>query len=348
MAAGRARPHRLSLHRQAPEARPAACPRRSRSSAASPTTAAMASTPYVLRDGQNRTLPVDLAPARYLPLRNLHPRPQGRAARRHSRQVRPRRHGRGRVIIQLAGGLDAGGQPARLPGGIAALRRPRPAQGRPAHPKPTLIYAPGPREALEGVELVEERAARLDARQCPRADLCCSRRQRTASWTHTGDRPAGQFDRRSSRASDSRRPGADRRHQLPDAALAVARRCRRRARRTEIMAQPAKFDASNLVVEQLEATSSDGTKIPYFIVHRRDIKLDGNNPTLLYAYGGFQVSRDADLFGDQRQAVARARRRLCARQHPRRRRVRAGVARGRARRPSGRSSTTISPRSRRT
>jgi prolyl oligopeptidase len=49
------------------------------------------------------------------------------------------------------------------------------------------------------------------------------------------------------------------------------------------------FDASNLVVEQLEATSKDGTKVPYFIVHRKDLKYDGSNPTLLTAYGGFQV-----------------------------------------------------------
>jgi prolyl oligopeptidase len=57
------------------------------------------------------------------------------------------------------------------------------------------------------------------------------------------------------------------------------------------MSQPAKFDASNLVAEQREAVSSDGTRIPYFLVHRKDIKLDGNNPTLLYAYGGFEVSQ---------------------------------------------------------
>ena len=57
------------------------------------------------------------------------------------------------------------------------------------------------------------------------------------------------------------------------------------------MAQPAKFDASNLAVEQHEAVSSDGTKIPYFLVHRKDMKLDGNTPTLLYAYGGFEASQ---------------------------------------------------------
>jgi len=58
----------------------------------------------------------------------------------------------------------------------------------------------------------------------------------------------------------------------------------------QIKSLPPKFDASGDVVEQFEAASSDGVKIPYFIVHPKDMKLDGNNPTLLYAYGGFQVS----------------------------------------------------------
>ena len=54
--------------------------------------------------------------------------------------------------------------------------------------------------------------------------------------------------------------------------------------------EPARFDASKGVVEQFEATSKDGTKIPYFIVHPKDQKNDGSNPVLLIAYGGFQVS----------------------------------------------------------
>jgi len=53
---------------------------------------------------------------------------------------------------------------------------------------------------------------------------------------------------------------------------------------------PAKFDATGMVVEQFEATSADGTKIPYFVVHKGDMPLDGSNPTLLYGYGGYQVS----------------------------------------------------------
>jgi prolyl oligopeptidase len=53
---------------------------------------------------------------------------------------------------------------------------------------------------------------------------------------------------------------------------------------------PARFDASKDVVEQFDATSTDGTKIPYFVVRPKAIRADGQNPTLLYAYGGFQIS----------------------------------------------------------
>jgi len=53
---------------------------------------------------------------------------------------------------------------------------------------------------------------------------------------------------------------------------------------------PARFDASDDVAEQYEATSSDGTRIPYFIIHPKTMLLDGHNPTILYGYGGFEVS----------------------------------------------------------
>ncbi len=54
---------------------------------------------------------------------------------------------------------------------------------------------------------------------------------------------------------------------------------------------PARFDASKHMVEQHWATSKDGTKVPYFVVRPKDLRLDGSAPTLLYAYGGFQVSQ---------------------------------------------------------
>ena len=53
---------------------------------------------------------------------------------------------------------------------------------------------------------------------------------------------------------------------------------------------PPQFESSTSVVEQFEATSKDGTKIPYFVVHPATLQLDGRNPTILKAYGGFQVS----------------------------------------------------------
>jgi prolyl oligopeptidase len=63
------------------------------------------------------------------------------------------------------------------------------------------------------------------------------------------------------------------------------------ARLETIASAPARFDASTHVVEQFEATSSDGTKIPYFVVRPRDLVMDGHAPTIMYGYGGFQVSK---------------------------------------------------------
>ena len=49
------------------------------------------------------------------------------------------------------------------------------------------------------------------------------------------------------------------------------------------------YDPTQFETKQVFYTSKDGTKIPMFLVHKKGLKLDGNNPTLLYAYGGFNV-----------------------------------------------------------
>lgn len=57
-----------------------------------------------------------------------------------------------------------------------------------------------------------------------------------------------------------------------------------------IKSLPAYFDASKFKVEQFKAKSADGTMIPYFMVSSKKNVLNSKNPTLLYAYGGFEVS----------------------------------------------------------
>ncbi|MGJ8536469.1 MAG: prolyl oligopeptidase family serine peptidase [Parasphingopyxis sp.] len=60
---------------------------------------------------------------------------------------------------------------------------------------------------------------------------------------------------------------------------------------TDIFAAPeVAFDPADYVVEQRFYASADGTRIPMFIVHRADLDLDESRPTLLYGYGGFNIS----------------------------------------------------------
>ncbi len=60
---------------------------------------------------------------------------------------------------------------------------------------------------------------------------------------------------------------------------------------TELYQKPkTAFDDSLYVSQQVFYTSKDGTEVPMIISHHKDIKLDGNNPTMLYGYGGFNIS----------------------------------------------------------
>ena len=67
--------------------------------------------------------------------------------------------------------------------------------------------------------------------------------------------------------------------------------------RERLKARPAFFDSTGMRVEQRFATSKDGTRVPYFVVWPKGAAADGNNPTLLYGYGGFEVALQPSYSG---------------------------------------------------
>ncbi len=159
----------------------------------------------------------------------------------------------------------------------------------PANLAPRLVWAPGPRDALEGVSTTKDRLL-----------IATLENVRGRLWSYAPDGEDGwkamQLD-----LPDNLSLGFGSTDEKSDEAFLVASGFTTpttlylsnaaTGQIEEVKSLPAKFDAEGLIVEQLEATSSDGTKIPYFVVHRKDIPLDGNTPTLLNAYGGFQVSQ---------------------------------------------------------
>ena len=83
---------------------------------------------------------------------------------------------------------------------------------------------------------------------------------------------------------------------------------------------PAPFET-----KQVFYTSKDGTRIPMFLVHRKGLKLDGNNPTLLYGYGGFNIVL-SPTFSAARLALLEQGFVYAIGEPARRRRVRRGLA----------------------
>lgn len=153
---------------------------------------------------------------------------------------------------------------------------------------PVSIYVPGPRESVSGVSATRDRLV-ASVYQNVRGRVLVFRRLPDGRWTHTNlalpdnlSTDVGSTDPHSDRALISVAGF------LTPSSVWLADVARGSVQKVKTL--PPKFDASRSVVEQLEATSSDGTKIPYFVVHPKGMALDGNNPTILYAYGGFEVS----------------------------------------------------------
>jgi prolyl oligopeptidase len=246
-------------------------------------------TPYVLRDAQNRTLslvdrPLDTFHSETYVLSPKGPRRLAIPAKAQAVDLVE-----GRVIIQSQEAWSRSGTGKHFAAGSLLSVDLAQLKANPASLKPNLIYTPGPREALQGAAAAKDELL-VSILDNVRGRTLLFRPGRDGSWTRSAfELP----DNSSIGISDTNRTDNQAilavTNFLTPPSLWLADAATGKAR--EIMQQPPKFDASNVIAEQREAVSSDGTKIPYFLVHRRDIKLDGSNPTLLYAYGGFEVSQ---------------------------------------------------------
>ncbi|HEY5713688.1 MAG TPA: prolyl oligopeptidase family serine peptidase [Allosphingosinicella sp.] len=160
--------------------------------------------------------------------------------------------------------------------------------------RPRLVWAPGPRQTLSGVATTHGRLvvtildnvrgrafAYSRARNAWRSSEIALPRNATISVGAASDRSEGAMFN----VTDYLSPSSLYYYDGATGAL------------TRIKTTPPRFDASRHVVEQLEAVSADGTRIPYFLIRPQAMRMDGSTPTLLYGYGGFQVSQVPNYSG---------------------------------------------------
>jgi prolyl oligopeptidase len=193
----------------------------------------------------------------------------------------------GQILVQLSEPWQEGSTTIEA-GALASFD----AAGAAAHPDrlaPVTVFAPGPRESVGGVTTTRDRVL-ASIYQNVRGRVFAFTRAADGSWT---PQRLSLPDNLSTSVMSGNERGEEAFVSVsgfltPSSVwLADARK----GEVTEVKSMPAQFDASADTVEQFEATSTDGTKIPYFVVHPRDMKSDSSNPTILNAYGGFEVSR---------------------------------------------------------
>ena len=172
-----------------------------------------------------------------------------------------------------------------------------------------LVYAPGPRETIEGVTATRSRLLVAIYRNVRGSAVAY--RFDDGGWQAT---PLPLPENASVSLIVDERPRRDARFSMSPAIC-----CRTRSispisapsTAEPVKSLPARFDASKAVVEQFDAISKDGTANALFrraaARPRPNGNVDGNAPTLLYGYGGFQVSMNPGLFGRARQICGSSR-----------------------------------------
>jgi prolyl oligopeptidase len=153
--------------------------------------------------------------------------------------------------------------------------------------RPLLIVRPGPREAIEDVATT--RNLLLTTIYHNVQGTAVSHRFAAGSWISNPIPLPGQASVHFVAASDrDDRAFVDVAGFLTPNTLWLVEPSDGRA--SPVKSLPPRFDAANETVEQFEANSNDGTLIPYFVVRPKALRSDRAAPTLLYGYGGFQVS----------------------------------------------------------
>ena len=242
----------------------------------------------VLRDAQNRTLPLVVEGTDFWHSKTFLLGAKGARPIAIPQKARFVDMVDGRAIIQSQEEWAPAGSAKAYPAGSLFSVDLAQLKANPARLKPTLIYTPGPREALEGAGAAKD-VLLVSILDNVRGRTLLFRPGPNGSWSHSSmELPDNSTISVVSASNTDNKAIVGVTSFLTPPSLYLADASTGEVKK--IFSQPAKFDASNLVVEQRQATSTDGTKIPYFLVHRRDIKLNGNNPTLLYAYGGFEAS----------------------------------------------------------
>lgn len=213
-------------------------------------------------------------------------RPSGVARIAIPRKASPETMVNGQLIVRLSESWRDGA--AQIPAGSLAAFDAARAATNPSHLAPVAVFVPGPRASVGPTAATRDRLV-ASVLQNVRGRVFRFSPAANGHWT----RERVPFpDNLTIDVADANVHGSE---ALVDVAgfltpssvwLADART----GATTEVKRLPPKFDAFRDTVEQLEAASSDGVRIPYFVVHPRGMKLDGTHPTILTAYGGFQVS----------------------------------------------------------
>ncbi len=192
----------------------------------------------------------------------------------------------GQVIVQLSEAWRDGATTVRA-GALAAFDLAG-ATRTPTALAPMAIFEPGPRESVAGAAGTRG-ALLVDINRNVQGKVLVFTRSTRGAWTsRTMPLPDNVSTSVTSADKSSDRAFIGVAGFLTPSSVWLASATTASAR--SIKTLPPKFDASRSVVAQYAATSTDGTKIPYFIVHPKDMRLDGSHPTILNAYGGFEVS----------------------------------------------------------